>query len=369
MPTRVLFETATIADCLRKVQRCIPANGQGFDINGAGIFMEIRPGMPVVVKGTNNELFYTEWVDALEIHGDPVDWRLPGRFADLVGALPMISGSQVTFEDSAGVMKVTQNRISGTLRLIEPSGYPAWSVFDDTVTLPVATLGDKIAQVSWACHPQEAPLSGIYLDGKHMVATKRSCAARVPCEAPALANPVVAPLKLLGQVIRNAGDVRIGLLPTQIAVCPDEYSQIRCVTYGEKYPNVGKALMTDYETSLRMPKKTLMDSVSRLNTITKSKTSLLQIMIGAGEVSLMIRGLEREEKFEDSFTLESGGQHVPTIMRFDPSILLEGIGKGTGDSVELHYNLVDPKANRIPVYVSDGMGYEAWFMQRAEVND
>ena len=367
--TRVVFETATIGDSLRKVQRCIPANGQGFDINGAGIMLEIRPGAPVVVKGTNNELFYTEWVDALEIHGDPVNWRLPGRLADLVGTLPMTSGTQVTFNDESGVMLVTQGRISGTLKLVESTSYPFWQTFDDSITQPVATLGEKIAQVSWACHPQEIPLTGIYLDGTYMIASKRSCAARVPCEAPALGEPVVAPLKLLGQVIRNAGDVRLGLLPTQLVVCPDDYSQIRCVTFGGAYPNVNSALKTDYESSLRIPKKTMVEAVSRLNNITKSKTSLLQIMIAGGEVSLMVRGLEKEERFEDSFTLESGGQHIPVIMRFDPSLLLEGIGKGPSDTLELRYDVTGPKASRIPVYVNGGGGYEAWFMQRAGTPD
>jgi DNA polymerase III sliding clamp (beta) subunit (PCNA family) len=363
--TKAVFEVSTLADSIKKVARCIPNENSGYEFGSVGgLILEIRPGYAVTVRGTNTEVYYTEWVNALEIDGGDVDWRLPARFADLVTSLPMGSGHVVTLDDAAGTLRVDCGRMSGTLRLIPASGYPVWEAFDDSATLPVSGLGERIAQVGWACHGQEQPLTGIWMDGKHLVASNRAVAARVPCEIPAITQaPVVAPAKLLGSIIRNSGDVRLGLLPTQIAVCPDEYTQIRCVTYASKYPNVERALRTDYETSLMVPKEEIIESVQRLDKITKSKTALLRVMIGGGQVLLMMRGLEKDEIFEDTLELGNGGNHMPVGMSFNPKVFIDGISKGPDERVEIHYDVTSPNPN-LPVYMTGGGGYEAWFMQR-----
>jgi DNA polymerase III sliding clamp (beta) subunit (PCNA family) len=368
--TKVVFEVASIGDSLKKVARCIPAENSGYEFGtSGGIVIEVRPntGQEITVRGTNTELYYTEWVNALEISGPAVDWRLPSRFADLMASLPIGSGYIVELNDETGVLRVDCGKMSGTLRLIPTTGYPIWGPFDETNSAPVAGFGDRIAQVGWACHKIEEPLTGIYMDGQSLVASNRHVAVRVPCEIPAFSQgPVVAPAKLLGAVIRHSGDVRVGIL-TQIAVMPDEYTQIRCVTFASKYPNVQRALITDYETSLYVPKEQLMESVQRLDKITKSKTSLLRVMIGGGQVALMMRGLEKEEIFEDAIELANGGAHTPVMMSFEPKIFLDGISKGPDERVELHYNVSNP-SQQIPVYMTGGGGYEAWFMQRASTS-
>lgn len=358
--TRAVFETATLADSLKKVQRCIPTEG---DQNYSGMMLEIRPGSDICVRGTNTELYYSEWVAAIEIDGAAVDWRLPPRFADVIANLPIGSGNTVVLDDSGGLMTVKAGRLTGTLRLMHPSGYPQWPAFDNAQTQPVDALSDRIGQVAWACHEVEQPLSGILVTGSHLVASNRACAARVECTAPAVADPVVAPLKLLGSVIRHTGDVRLGVLPTQVAVCPDEYTQIRVATYGVKYPNVEKALRTAYDNSFTVGKGLLSDTVRRLDSITKSKTASLQIFVAGGELVLMMRGVEREEKFEDSLEVQSGADRTPVVMTFDPKLLVDGLAKSFGDTVTLCYD----NSARVPVYMTGGDGYEAWFMQRAAV--
>jgi DNA polymerase III sliding clamp (beta) subunit (PCNA family) len=366
--TRVVFEVASIGDALKKVARCIPPANSGYEFGtSGGMVIEVRPGtgQEITVRGTNTELYYTEWVTALEIEGPAVDWRLPARFADLMASLPIGSGYIVELNDESGVMRVDCGRMSGTLKLVPTTGYPLWGAFDETATEPVAGFGDRIAQVGWACHKSEEPLTGIWMDGQHLVASNRYVACRVPCEIPTISQgPIVAPAKLLGTVIRHSGDVRVGILPTQIAVMPDEYTQIRCVTYASRYPNVNSSLRTDYETSMFVGKEPLIESVQRLEKITKSKTTLLRMMIGGGQIALVMKGEEKEEIFEDSIELGTGGQHLPVMMSFDPKIFLDGISKGPDERLEIHYNVGNP-SQKIPVYMTGGGGYEAWFMQRA----
>lgn len=372
--TKVVFETATIADAIKKAARIAPGKGKAFD-KAAGIVLEISPGTeaPVVVRATNLDIFSMEWVDAVEATGPSATWRLPSQLlAQVIGSLPIGSGLQTTFEeiiDAKGhsFVQVTNRRTKAKFNMMRAEDFPAWSVFDPDTLYPCEDLGGRIDQVEWAAAKSDnlPILSGIYFDGSQCLATDRYRLAAAELKIPDLQHPVAVPAGLLGQILKQTGEVMVGIDGGQFLIMPDEHTQIRCVLYGQDYPKVERIMVRDKPNKLIVKKAPLLEVISRANAFTGSdRFPTLRVYFGKEEIAVMMNN-EEIGLLGDVVEVPGHCLHERFEIKFTPKNLVDAITKSPNEEILLGYDISNPKAT---VYVDGGSGYEAWVMPRGDAN-
>lgn len=365
--TQVTFETATLADAIKTAARIAPSkSGHAFD-KAAGIVLDIFPDGDVkcVVRATNTDIFSAEVISVVEANGPEVRWRLSSMvLAGVIGSLPISSGRTVTLVQEKSSIKILSGRTKATMILMDPTYYPDWDSFDSTTMTQVNGLGGRIAQVEWAASSTPTPpLCGVYLDGSYAVATDRYRVARVPCKVD-LEKPIIIPSGILGSVIKPMGDVGIAVRGGLLQISVDGYRQIQTITYDMEYPPIEKVLRTDYPAKVQVDKQELLDMLSRANNFAGSdRAPLLRMFFGKEEVAAM---MSNDEVGILGDVIEVPGQisHPRTEIGFTPKNLIDGVGKAPGAKVTLQY---DPQNYKSPTYISDGSGYEAWIVPRAEL--
>lgn len=381
MTSSVTFETATIADSLKKAEACAPkmsASDQAFG-TAAGIVLELHPAgrdgasEPAVhVRATNLEVFYDEWVDCVkmelgqEISAPGHAWRIPvAKFTGVIAALPIGTGRTVTFAEEGGLLKLSSGRTTAKVHMIPMDGYPVWEPYSEEHSSAAVALGQRISQVAWACDPKEELFSGIYFDGTSVVAANRQRAALVPCEVPVLADrAVTVPAKVLGPVIRHAGDVRVGVYQNFVTISPDEHTQIRCTIFDQNIPDPSAFTKIRYDASIVIDKELLVETIRRMLNVTKGTKDVpvVKMLIGGGQMSLRVEGTSAGEFIEDSIPLDGQGNHFPVVLQFVPSTFTEAVGKAPDEKVAIWYNAATGAKNTV-VSVEGGGGYRAWFVQ------
>lgn len=370
--TKVVFETATIADAIKKAARIAPGKGKAFD-KAAGIVMEISPGTeaPVVIRATNLDLFSMEWVDVVEAEGEATTWRLPGDLlAQVINSLPIGSGSHTTFEtvdDKKGhtFVQVTNRRTKAKFNMMRTEDYPQWSVFDPDTLYPAEDLGGRIDQVEWAAAKSDnlPVLSGIYFDGQQCVATDRYKLAAAELKIPDLQQPVTVPAGLLGQILKQTGEVMVGIDGGQFLIMPNEHTQIRAVLYGQDYPQVDRIMKRDMPNILLVKKAQLLEVISRATAFTGAdRFPVLRVFIGAGEIGVMMHN-DEIGLLGDVVEVPGHANHKRHEIKFTPKHLTDALSKAPNDEVAIGYNIENPKNI---VYINGGSGYEAWVMPRGD---
>lgn len=367
MPTKITFETATIADVIKKAARVAPAkSGHAFD-KAAGVVVDIFPNEEAkcVVRATNLDVFYTEIVGVLDVEGDEVRWRLPSMvLASVLDTLPTTSGSTVTItqtEDNR--VLITSKRMKVTLMRMDETFFPDWDMFDPAGLTQVSGLGGRLAQVEWASSSQSSPpLCGVHLDGEFAIATDRYRLARIPCRVD-LPHPVTIPSGILGNVLKPMGDVGLGVNGSTLRIAVDDFAQIQTVIFEAQFPPLGKVTRSDYEQSVTVNKTQLINILNRANQFAGADRSpMLKMYVGKGEVAVM---MENEEigLMGDVVECLAGGDHPRTEFKFTPKNILDGVSKSPNDKIELRY---DPSNTMRAFYIDGGSGYESWIVPRKE---
>lgn len=370
MPTRVEFETATFAEAIKAADKVAPTRGAAFD-KSHGIVIEVDPtSSTVTVRATNNDLFYMSWVDNVGVQGDATVWRLPSKvLTQVVTSLPYGTGKTVSFEEEKkGQLNMTCGRTKARFGLIHAEDYPMWAAFDPDTLFPASDLGGTINMVEWAAAKVEIPLNGVYFDGKQVVATDRYRLARVPLTIGDLDRPITVPGGLLSQVIKQTGEVMIGTDGNQLLVMPDEYTQIRCVIYEEKYQNVDKVMRLfapdTYPHHVEFSREELVTVINRAMAFQGNgrEVPMLRMFIGSEEIRVM---MSDKEKGMLGDVLEVPGQadHDMSEIKFTPKNLLDSLGNCPNDRVKMYY---DPAKTTGLVYIDGGGGFDVWVMPRAE---
>ena len=368
--TKVVFETATLADAVKKAERISPNKGQAFD-KAAGFVMEIvGSGMPVVVRSTNLEVFSMEWIDTVSIEGDATSWRVPaGLFAQVIASLPIGSGKEVTLEEvTSGFstqLHLQSGRTKAKFNLLDVSHYPSWEVFDPDDLFVVNDLGGRLGMVDWAADRSIPPINGVHLNGEYAIATDRYRLAITELNIGELENPLTLPSKILSQVLRQTGEISIGVKGTEVLIMPDEHTQLRSVTYMEPYPNVLKIVESaTFTDKVEVPKDALLEILNRAaNFAGGDRIPVLKLFIGKGEIAVM---MSNEEVGLLGDVLETPGfcDHSRIEMKFTPRNIIEAIANCPNQKMDFHYNSVPAK--RSMVYIDGGSGYQTWVMGRSE---
>ncbi len=372
--TSVTFETATIADAIRRAARIAPSkSGIAFD-QAAGLYFEITPStdpdtVNCLIRATDTSVFHTEAVAIVKAEGDEAVWRLPSRvLSGVVASLPPRSGSQVTFTQEGRKVVIRQGRMKSTINLIDETNYPDWDMFDRSALGTVSGLGQRINRVEWAAAKDGTPpLAGVYIDGEHIYATDRYKLARIPCAIP-VESPIVVPSGILGQCLKAMGDTGVGTSETQLLLSPDDWTQIMTVIYDTKYPPVKMLFDNEvYENVVEISKSEILEKISRASTYEGSdRDPILKTYWGKGEMAIMMVDAE-VGLFGDVIELPGQLNHPRIEICFSPKFLTDALNNASDGRVKLHYHSSnpDPKVHK-NIKVDDGSGYECLVMKRQE---
>lgn len=366
MNTKVVFETATFADAIKKADRVAPKKGHAFD-KAAGIVIEVNPNGPelVIVRATNLDVFSMEWVNILEWEGDEKVWRMPALFAQVIASLPIGSGKTLTLEDDGRQVHLKSGRTKARFFPLDASYFPEWEAFDPDSMFPVQDLGGRLQQVEWAASKAEVPINGVYIDGQYAVATDRYRLAAVPLGIPDLEEPITVPAGLLGQALKQSGEVQIGVENGMLQIMPDEHTQIKCVIYSEAYPNVNGIMSRELPDRITVNKTPLLEIMQRAtNFATGDRIPSLKVFFGKEKVAVMMNN-EEIGLLGDSIEIPGQAQHDLVEIKFTPKNIMDAISQAPNEQIDIDY---DQNKTLNLVAIDGGSGYRAWVVPRADLN-
>lgn len=366
--TRAVFETATLADAIKKADRVAPTKGSAFD-KAAGIVIAVDPeaGL-VVVRATNLSIFSMEWVTALEVEGDAVSWRVPSKlFATVLAGLPIGTGKNVTLEEKSDgrnrMLHLTAGRTRAKFNLMQVDYYPEWEVFSPDGLVEVDDFGGRIGLVEWAAAKgDEPPLNGLHLDGEIVLACDRYRLATSPLIIPGLAEPITVPSGILGSILKQTGEIRMGVDAWgHLLIMPDDTTQIMTVTFGVEYPKVQRIMSRDNPSCVKVKKAPILEIMNRAKSFAgNDRFPLMRLFFGEQQVAVIMNTSEVGTLAD---VMETPGycDHSFFEMKFTPSNIIDAIQACPNEEMSIWYDTDD--AMRI-VYIDGGSGYEAWIMPR-----
>lgn len=363
--TTITFETATLADSVKKAAVVAPSKGAAFD-KAAGIVFDVRPSEPdpVTIRATNLDIFYMEIVDTVKAEGEAVTWRLPATLAQVISSFPIGSGKQVTMEQIGNAVRITSGRIKAKMNLITSEYYPSWEPFDPTNLQEVSALGERIKQVAWAASTKinDEPLSGIHFDGEVMVSTDKYRIAMADFRM-AVDSPVTIPAAIIGQIVKSMGDTRVGIGGDMMLLMPDEHTQIKARLYGQQFINFKRVTRREQPLSFTCKKEGLLELIARCNTyIGNERFPTLRVFIGEEEIAMLLAN-ETMGLMGDVVEIPGQAQHDRIEVKFLPKYLSDALSASPNDDVTIGYNL-DPK--QCMLIIDGGSGYKAWVMPRMD---
>ena len=365
--TQVTFETATIADAVRRAAKIAPGKaGHAFD-KAAGILLEINPGAEAkcLIRATNLEAFHTEVVAVVDAQGEPTRWRLSSILMNnVVGSLPPKSGSHVRFVQDGNVLRVQVGKLRASMVLMDEESYPDWEMFDSSTMTQVPALGSRIAMVEWAASSDSIPPTcGVYLDGQFAVATDRYKLARVPCKFQ-IERPVIIPAGILGGALRTMGETGVRVGSTQLLLAPDDWTQLRMMVYDMGYFPVHKVFETEFEHVAEVSKADLLEKLNRAGTYAGAERNpLLRTFWGKGELAVMMENAE-VGLIGDVIEVPGALDHARVEIAFTPKYLIETLNNAPDSKVRLHYSTSPVGLKQPYIKVEGGSGYEVWVMKR-----
>lgn len=364
MTNKVVFETASLSDTLKKANRIAPSRGRNFELY-AGFYLEIDPAQQeVLLRSTDGGVFYMEWITPLEVYGDePFVWRIPSSVTTaIVNTLPQGAGKKVTFTQDGGRVVITSARTKGSVRLIKSEDYPRWETFDPDAVEPVTGLGAKLDQVAWAVSRKEIEItSGVYMDGERIVATDKTRLAMAPLEMP-VSEPVVVPMAVLAPVVNQMVDMKAGVIGNFLCLLPNNYTQIKCVLLGDPYPNVNGVINRETTDVVMFNRETTIATLQRILTVgQKDRQGHLDLTIGNGEMVLFAKDDGADEQIEDVIELNGQAEHEPMTFRLDPGMFMQAVNKAPGLMVMMNYRADNPSGF---LRFEGEAGYKCWIPPR-----
>lgn len=369
--TKAVFETAALADAIKKASRIAPSRGQAFD-KANGIVMVVDPasGM-VIVKATDLLVFSMEWISTLEAEGEPVAWRVPSRvFSAVIAGLPIGTDKTVTLEEKQTgrltMLHMTAGRTRAKFNLQMMDYYPVWDPFDPADLKEVDDLGGRIKMAEWAAAKgDEPPLSGVHFNGQHVIACDRYRLAVVDMPIPHLDEPVTVPAGMLGTILKQTGEVHIGIKDGFLLMMPDETTQVKAVVFGVEYPPVERIKVRDHPAHVRVRKAPLLDIMQRASTFAGTdRFPILRLFFGKEEIAAMMDTRE-VGTLADLIEVPGYCDHPRHEIKFTPSNIIEAVEAAPNDEITIGY---DPGNSMKFLHIDGGSGYETWIAPRKDLS-
>ena len=368
------FEAGVLRDVLNNAERIAAKSGDIVEQFG-GIVLEVVDDIVVRVRSTNRDVFYDEWVNALEIEVDAADpdgieWRLaPKVLLQIVRSLPMSSGSKITLTSSTAnrliTLSCTRTKTVAQFIPLPIDNYPQWNPQDEAGLAVANDFGDKLARIEWACGSRDtdalAYLSGVRIDGKYLVATDRLKLAAIPCEM-SISEVVTVPTEQLSMLTKDLGDVLVGVVDGAFVLAPTDYSQIRSTPFDKSLQQsaVDRIMSRDYEHSVKIDVAETKPVVDRVSAILGAQGHL-RMRFGDEQIALEAEDYTGIERVTDAIDVAAQAVHEPVEILCNPSLFTDAISRSKSPSVTIHYD-----SQTVPgkprIYVDTG-DYEVWFME------
>lgn len=365
--TLVEFEIAGLNDALKRAARIAPTKGKQLETY-AGLMFEIIPeteedSATVILRATNGDVFYREWLVPDRIEGDATEWRLPSVLvSNVVNSLPQSKRVIFTDTDDRARMEIKCGKLKATCRKIPPQHYPDWEYIDPDALSLVAGFGARLEQVGWTVG-DNPPLNGIHITGAEMVATDRYRLARTPMQIDTLAEPITVPASVLAPIMKQVVDTRLGVVGNHLCLMPHDQMEIMCTIFDENFPKVQRIIDTDFDSMIMFDKAKCKGLIERVMAAGSTDRQVaLECLIGDGRLELRL--FDDEHQVSDSITLEGQCEHPVVHYKFTPQNFTDAVGKAPGDMIMFHYTEGDPL--KIVKFESSD-NYEVWVIPRAGV--
>lgn len=365
---KILAEATALADAANKASRIAPNKGAAYDL-AAGIVLSGTDKGRLIMKATDLDVTFRHEMNAT-IEGEGT-WRLPSSLlSGILSGLPMRDEVSLV-EKTDGRIEITHGESRSTINQIT-GVYPAIEPFDPAGLVTVDDFARRAAQVTWACHKDSAPLTGVHIDGEVLVACDRQQLAVVPCVVP-VENPITVPLSTLTTLLKNAGTVKLGAVEKRLRLMPDADTQITAIIYAPQPAFIPyKKVMRNSEDSEQpgpnfaasVDRQCLIDAITRMLVLVKGERypairvtfeeTKLGLHMQVPEVGLMedaipvgpVDGAEAPEK--------------PFAMWLTPQFVMEALEAPQSMTLTLGYGPTDLHS----LVVTDGAGYQAYVMPR-----
>lgn len=368
--TSVVFENATIQDVIGKAVKIAPTRGSKFE-KAAGILITIDADKRTVsVQATDTEVFYTEFVDFVDIEGPSTKWLIPSQvLGGVCSGLQIGSGKQITWTSEDGrILNMASNKLRVKLNMMQTHHYPEWDSFDPDELEMVTGFGDLVTLVMWAAaKDSDPPMSGVHFNGDFVVATDRYRLVRVPLDSDAIYKPITVPVNSFVPLGKILHDARVGVIDGHLCMMPDDSTQIKTVIYGGDYVSYERVFDFEHSNSLEIKRTPLIEMMNRAMVMTGAeRVPTLRMYIGQEEVACF---MEQQELGMLGDVIDVPGQaaHKRIKLKFTPKNIIEALSNAPSEKVTIHYNTDLTKTK--PVKIDGGSGYIAMVMPMVEENN
>lgn len=362
--TTVEFEIAGLNDALKRAAKIAPTKGRKLETY-AGLMFEVIPeteeeNATVILRATNGDVFYREWLMPDAIEGDAVDWRLPSMLvANVVASLPQ--SKRVIFTDTADKarLEIKCGKLKATCRKIPPQHYPDWDYIDTEQLTHVTGFGERLEQVGW-CVGDTPPLNGIHVTGEEMAATNRYRLARTPMPIDGLAEPITVPASVLAPIMKHVVDTKLGVVGNHLCMMPNDQIEIMCTIFDEDYPNIERITNATFTDMVMFDKVTMKNLIERVTSAGSTDRQIsLEFLIGDQGVELQL--LDEEHQVFDAMPIEGQCDHPVVHYKFTPQNFTDAVSKAPGEMIMFHYTKDKPTAL---VKFESSDNYEVWVAPR-----
>ncbi|UVF60824.1 DNA polymerase III sliding clamp beta [Gordonia phage Sticker17] len=371
MATVVEFNNATLADAIKRANIVAPTRGRELDMYKGFVFDLDPEEEAVILRTTNGELFYTEFLYPNNMEVDrPTTWRVASSSTHgIVSNLPM-SGT-CKFKDEGGKLRITSGRMRASTPLIRGGDYPdqASFMFEPEGMFQMKGFGSRLDLVGWAVASDGLPpRAGVYMDEEYLCASNGKLAVRVPNEYSFAdgRNNVVMPYSIVGPILRGIEELEVGVLGNNLIISPTEDIYIKCGLFEERFDPVNRMMSKEHEASCSFDKETIVGVLSRVSKIGSSDRQIaLDLYIAGDMMTLAIKDRDSAEEIEESLMLHAEAEHDDMVRYlFSVETFTEVMTKAPGKDITMMYN---PSKTTSMVKFTAAEGFEAAVMPRVDI--
>lgn len=366
MPTKIVFDNATIADAVNKASRIAPTKGPAFD-RASGILIEIdQPSKNATIKSTDLEVTFMQDIPFLEGQGDNVIWRIPSTvLADIVGQLKMGQDNVVEFIDRGdGAIRIKSNRLIAKLAVLDASEFPRnFTKFPAEGMIPAGQLGQRVEQVAWAVDHKSQILGGVHIDGKRLIGCNYYTIATIPCEV-ALTEPVTVPLSSVAILLKQGSDVRCRAVEKQFQIMLDEETRTTTTVIAQKFPDINPILREDFIGTISTHRQSFVEALNGIMVlIRQERLPRLRMEInGAGLMKLLTFDMEVPDLGRMQNSIDVSTDYLDIYeAAFAPKMVLDAVSNSRAEQIWLDFGHPDPaKSSLSTIRIRDEHGYQCY---------
>lgn len=364
--TKIVCETATLADAVAKAARVAPTKGKAFDKSRGILFMIVPGASPVKLRiaSTDLETTYLQRVATVDANGTDAKWRFPSHLlSGIMASLP--PSGQVTLEQNDNDVLLSHAKTEAKLRLLANPNDVLVKGFDPNGLSMVEGFGKKLAQIAWAAHADHPVLSGIHIDGKQLMACNRACLATADCDVP-VQEPITVLAAQLTPLLRTHPNLKLRALDKRLELMPDDDTQITTSILGGVYPGVDRIKRTEFQGEFTVNGENLRAGLERM------------LVLARGERYPRIKCIIEETLWRYNMHVETADNHGTMKDEiaigpkawdpsrygdsfeffFDPTNIIHAIDAGNAEHPVVKYGPTDKK----PLHITDDRGFEFWGM-------